>query len=75
MVFHSIFLMGAFCAAMNLQPELEPADEDLVSYPGPSNGMKIGARCLSSPSLPFLHVSEFARETCRTLTQVVKTLP
>lgn len=47
MAFQSIFLMGAFCAAMNIHPELEPTEEDIVNYPRQPTGMKIEARNLS----------------------------
>ncbi|KAI6047036.1 P-loop containing nucleoside triphosphate hydrolase protein [Pisolithus marmoratus] len=47
MAFQSIFLMGAFCAAMNIHPELEPAEEDVMSFPRLPSGMKIEARNLS----------------------------
>jgi ABC-type multidrug transport system fused ATPase/permease subunit len=47
MAFQGIFLMGAFCAAMNIHPELEPMEEDMMSYPSIPCGMKIEARHLS----------------------------
>ncbi|EGO01594.1 hypothetical protein SERLA73DRAFT_48865 [Serpula lacrymans var. lacrymans S7.3] len=47
MAFQGIFLMGAFCAAMNIQPKLEPADEEVECYSSLPNGMKIEARHLS----------------------------
>ncbi|KAF9224311.1 P-loop containing nucleoside triphosphate hydrolase protein [Gyrodon lividus] len=47
MAFQGIFLMGAFCAAMNIHPELEPTDEDVISYPSLPRGMRIEARHLS----------------------------
>ncbi|KAH7888049.1 P-loop containing nucleoside triphosphate hydrolase protein [Phlebopus sp. FC_14] len=47
MAFQGIFLMGAFCAAMSIHPELDPPDEDIVSYHSLPNGMKIEARQLS----------------------------
>ncbi|KIJ70441.1 hypothetical protein HYDPIDRAFT_172258 [Hydnomerulius pinastri MD-312] len=47
MAFQGIFLMGAFCAAMNIHPELEPVDEDIISYSSSPSGMKIEARHLS----------------------------
>ncbi|KAF8845637.1 P-loop containing nucleoside triphosphate hydrolase protein [Paxillus ammoniavirescens] len=47
MAFQGIFLMGAFCAAMNIHPELEPMDEDVISYPTLPTGMRIEARHLS----------------------------
>ncbi|KAG6378419.1 P-loop containing nucleoside triphosphate hydrolase protein [Boletus reticuloceps] len=47
MAFQGIFLMGAFCAAMNIHPELEPMEEDVISYPSLPCGMKIEARHLS----------------------------
>lgn len=47
MAFQGIFLMGAFCAAMNILPELEPMEEDVISYPSLPCGMKIEARSLT----------------------------
>jgi len=47
MAFQSIFLMGAFCAAMNIKPRLTPPSEDAEKYPSSPNGMKIEARHLS----------------------------
>ncbi|KAF9246911.1 P-loop containing nucleoside triphosphate hydrolase protein [Melanogaster broomeanus] len=47
MAFQGIFLMGAFCAAMNIHPELEPVEEDVISYPSLPSGMRIEARHLS----------------------------
>ena len=43
MAFQGVFLMGAFCAAMNIHPDLEPIQEDLIPYPA-THGMKIEAR-------------------------------
>ncbi|KAJ8588774.1 P-loop containing nucleoside triphosphate hydrolase protein [Rhizopogon salebrosus TDB-379] len=47
MAFQGIFLMGAFCAAMNIKPRLTPPSEDTEKYPSLSKGMKIEARHLS----------------------------
>ncbi|EIW82494.1 P-loop containing nucleoside triphosphate hydrolase protein [Coniophora puteana RWD-64-598 SS2] len=47
MAFQGVFLMGAFCAAMNIQPRLDPPDEDALKYPTNSGGMKLEARHLS----------------------------
>lgn len=47
MAFQGIFLMGAFCAAMTIHPELEPTEEDVISYPSLPCGMKIEARSLT----------------------------
>lgn len=46
MAFQGIFLMGAFCAAMNIQPRLTPPSEDAEKYPSSTTGMKIEARYL-----------------------------
>lgn len=46
MAYQGVFLMGAFCAAMKMQPELEPRDEDVISYPSLPCGMKIEARSI-----------------------------
>ncbi|KDQ64946.1 hypothetical protein JAAARDRAFT_52872 [Jaapia argillacea MUCL 33604] len=42
----SIFLMGAFCAAMEIEPLLAPKEDDLVQYVSHERGMKIEARNL-----------------------------
>ncbi|KAG2345181.1 P-loop containing nucleoside triphosphate hydrolase protein [Suillus weaverae] len=47
MAFQGIFFMGAFCAAMNIEPRLTPLSEDAEIYPSIPNGMKIEARHLS----------------------------
>ncbi|KAG2051306.1 P-loop containing nucleoside triphosphate hydrolase protein [Suillus hirtellus] len=47
MAFQGIFFMGAFCAAMNIEPRLTPLSEDAELYPSIPNGMKIEARNLS----------------------------
>jgi len=44
MAFQGIFFMGAFCAAMNIEPRLTPPNEDAEKYPSLTNGMKIEAR-------------------------------
>lgn len=75
MAFQSIFLMGAFCAAMNIHPALEPTEEDIVNYPRQPTGMKIEARWLPSSSRHIFPVSDSTREICLTLTQGVKRLP
>lgn len=46
MAFQGIFFMGAFCAAMNIEPRLTPPSEDTELYPSITNGMKIEARYL-----------------------------
>lgn len=46
MAFQGIFFMGAFCAAMNIEPRLTPVSEDAELYPSIPNGMKIEARYL-----------------------------
>lgn len=50
MAFQGVFLMGAFCAAMSIHPELEPILEDVITYPCLPSGMNIEAR-----SAPILH--------------------
>lgn len=57
MAFQGIFLMGAFRAAMNIHPELEPTEADVTSYPSLPCGMKIEARSLT---LSSIHVSKHA---------------
>lgn len=45
MAFQGVFLMGAFCAAMEVQPRLQPRKEDVVPFPSSGKGMSIEARC------------------------------
>jgi ABC-type transport system involved in cytochrome bd biosynthesis fused ATPase/permease subunit len=51
MAFQGIFFMGAFCAAMNIEPRLTPLSEDAEIYPSMTNGMKIEARYLKQSVL------------------------
>lgn len=45
MAFQGIFLAGAFCAAMGVEPRLQPKKVNEVPYnPAPKGGMKIEAR-------------------------------
>lgn len=50
LAFQGVFLMGAFCAAMEIQPRLQPTKEALVKYKSTGKGMKIEARY----ELPFI---------------------
>ena len=45
LAFQGVFLMGAFCAAMEVQPRLQPSKEALIRYKSSGKGMKIEARC------------------------------
>ncbi|GJE84393.1 ABC transporter ATP-binding protein [Phanerochaete sordida] len=47
MAFQSIFLMGAFSAALQVRPRLQPSPEDKLAYPSSGKGMKIEARNIS----------------------------
>lgn len=47
MAFQSIFIMGAFFAAMAIEPRLSPRPDKRVKYESSGNGMKIEARCAS----------------------------
>ncbi|EKM59342.1 uncharacterized protein PHACADRAFT_85750 [Phanerochaete carnosa HHB-10118-sp] len=47
MAFQSIFLMGAFSAALQVRPRLQPSPEVKLAYPSSGNGMKIEARNIS----------------------------
>ncbi|KAJ7667692.1 P-loop containing nucleoside triphosphate hydrolase protein [Mycena polygramma] len=47
MVFQGIFFMSAFCAGMNLKPQLQPNEEDTLCYRPSPNGASITARGLS----------------------------
>ncbi|KAF7794519.1 hypothetical protein EIP86_005653 [Pleurotus ostreatoroseus] len=47
LAFQGVFLMGAFCAAMEVQPRLQPSKEALIRYKSSGKGMKIEARNIS----------------------------
>lgn len=73
MAFQGIFLMGAFCAAMNIHPELEPMEEDVISYPNLPCGMKIEARSLTLIKYSCIEIYLYSvTGTCRTLTREVR---
>lgn len=44
MAFQAIFFMGAFCAAMKIEPRLKPAKEDEIKYRSFPRGLSIEAR-------------------------------
>jgi len=44
MAVQGVFLMGAFCASMEIEPFLQPKEESRVKYESLSGGMKIEAR-------------------------------
>jgi hypothetical protein len=44
MAFQGVFLMGAFCAAMKIQPRLKPVKENTVRYRPLPRGVQIQAR-------------------------------
>jgi hypothetical protein len=44
MAVQGVFLMGAFCASMEIEPFLQPKKESRVKYESLSGGMKIEAR-------------------------------
>ncbi|KAL0949136.1 hypothetical protein HGRIS_009220 [Hohenbuehelia grisea] len=71
MAFQSIFLMGAFTAAMQIKPLLEPKREESVPYPSIRGGMKLEARglCFAYPgsSEPALRDVNFTLEAGETL--------
>ncbi|KAI0069094.1 P-loop containing nucleoside triphosphate hydrolase protein [Artomyces pyxidatus] len=47
MAIQGIFLMGAFCASMQIEPLLQPKREEKVKYESKTGGMRIEARNLS----------------------------
>ncbi|KAI9512730.1 P-loop containing nucleoside triphosphate hydrolase protein [Russula earlei] len=47
MAVQGVFLMGAFCASMEIEPFLKPKNDTRVTYKSWSGGMKIEARNLS----------------------------
>jgi hypothetical protein len=44
MAVQGVFLMGAFCASMEIEPFLQPKEESRVKYESLSGGMKVEAR-------------------------------
>ena len=75
MAFQGIFLMGAFCAAMNIHPELEPIEEDVITYPSLPCGMKIEARSLTFFRYSYVETClSSVTGTCRTLIREVRML-
>lgn len=48
MAYQGIFLMGAFSAAMQVQPKLQPSQNDAKAYPRGNSGMTIEARCAAT---------------------------
>ena len=51
MAYQGVFLMGAFCAAMEVETRLQPSKEALVPYPRSGKGMSLELRyALSLPS-------------------------
>ncbi|TFY51817.1 hypothetical protein EVG20_g10825, partial [Dentipellis fragilis] len=70
MAIQGIFLMGAFCAAMEVEPALCPKKECKVRYESQNGGMKIEARNLSytypgcvEPALRNINLTLEAGET------------
>ncbi|KAI0347328.1 P-loop containing nucleoside triphosphate hydrolase protein [Trametopsis cervina] len=47
MGFQGIFLMGAFCAAMEVQPQLQPPERSAIEYKCSGKGMKLELRNVS----------------------------
>ena len=60
MAFQGVFLMGAFCAAMQVQPKLQPSKKAVVAYPPNTNGMRIEARCAAMPFYRMTTVKVFS---------------
>ena len=54
MAVQGVFLMGAFCASMEIEPFLQPREETRVRYESCSGGMKIEARYGCFPSRLYL---------------------
>ncbi|KZP13051.1 P-loop containing nucleoside triphosphate hydrolase protein [Athelia psychrophila] len=71
MAFQGIFLMGAFCAAMKIQPRLKPHAEKTVKFQCLPNGVRIEARdiCYTYPGNtdPALKNVSFVLEAGQTL--------
>ncbi|EIN10292.1 P-loop containing nucleoside triphosphate hydrolase protein [Punctularia strigosozonata HHB-11173 SS5] len=47
LIFQAVFYMGAFCAAMEIQPRLEPAENHKLPFQSTFKGMRIEARGLT----------------------------
>ncbi|KAH9947259.1 P-loop containing nucleoside triphosphate hydrolase protein [Amylocystis lapponica] len=70
MAYQGIFLMGAFCAAMEVQPRLQPKADNRVKYRSSPLGVKLEARNLwftypggSEPVLKNINLTVEAGET------------
>ena len=50
MAYQGIFLMGAFCAAMEVEPILQPKGRD-VTFEGSGKGMKLDVKCVLSDNI------------------------
>lgn len=62
MLFHGIFLLGAFYASLSLEPTLSPIEDEKVEYSGDRSGMKIDIRFVFSFFLvgsPSAHIKGF----------------
>ncbi|KAI0301874.1 P-loop containing nucleoside triphosphate hydrolase protein [Multifurca ochricompacta] len=74
MAVQGIFLMGAFCASMEIEPFLQPKKDTQVKYKSGSGGMKIEARNISYTypgcSEPALRNVSFTLEAGETLAVV-----
>ncbi|KAH9978121.1 P-loop containing nucleoside triphosphate hydrolase protein [Lactifluus volemus] len=74
MAVQGVFLMGAFCASMEIEPFLQPKKESQIKYESCSGGMKIEARNLSYTypgcSEPALRNVSFTLEAGETLAVV-----
>ncbi|KAN0140055.1 P-loop containing nucleoside triphosphate hydrolase protein [Lactarius tabidus] len=74
MAVQGVFLMGAFCASMEIEPLLQPKKGSQVKYVSTSGGMKIEARNLSYTypgcSEPALRNVSFTLEAGETLAVV-----
>ncbi|KAF7978304.1 hypothetical protein HWV62_903 [Athelia sp. TMB] len=74
MAFQGVFLMGAFCAAMKIQPRLKPSAEKVVKFECLPKGVRIEARnvCYTYPGSiePALKNVSFTLEAGQTLAVV-----
>ena len=71
MAFQGVFLMGAFAAAMEVQPRLQPPKEDRVPYPASPAGMTIELRCACSVTVVQRCLMAGLVGMCRIRTQAV----
>ncbi len=64
MAFQGVFLMGAFYAAMNIKPRLQPKKEDIAPYKQIPGGAKIDVRYVRTQLYSCRAPSVWCRSEC-----------